>query len=164
MPYEVRKVPANWEHPKDEKGGFKELLGWSIEDDIADWDPEDEEDYPKECDYMPNWPTNERTHFQMYFTVGNGIPMSPVMETQEALARWLADNSTPETAGCASGATYEQWLAMIIEGWAADFEIGGRHLLSAGVSERVDTSEYYDRLEKKLRADFLAFQASNHTK
>jgi hypothetical protein len=54
--------------------------------------------------------------WQMWETTSEGSPISPVCESPEALARWLADNRA-STFG-ADTATYEQWLAMIGRGWA----------------------------------------------
>lgn len=148
MSRKVRRVPANWEHPKNEEGNFIPLLGGSFKKRAAEWDEEaaqwakgfyrlfgdkwkpkepdktgtfEEWDGPRpeEHGYMPEWPEAARTHFQMYETTTEGTPISPVMETPEALARWLFDN---EASACGSvGATYEQWLAMIKgSGWAPD--------------------------------------------
>lgn len=86
-------------------------------------------DRPDEKDYMPDWPKAERTHYQMYEDTSEGTPISPVMETPEALARWLADNNASAFAGI--GASYEQWLATIKRGWAVSAVIvQGRGLIS----------------------------------
>lgn len=69
---------------------------------------------PNKNDYMPQWLDIERTHYQMYELVTEGTPISPVMETPEVLARWLADNKA--SAGLYATATYDQWLAMIKAG------------------------------------------------
>lgn len=66
---------------------------------------------PKPEEHMPDWPEAERTHYQMYETCSEGTPISPVLETPEALARWLAD--TWASAFGSMTATYEEWLAMI---------------------------------------------------
>jgi hypothetical protein len=67
--------------------------------------------------YMPYWPENERTHYQMYETTSEGTPISPVMKRPEELARWLVKHKA-SACGC-DGATYEEWLSMIIgSGWA----------------------------------------------
>jgi hypothetical protein len=69
---------------------------------------------PSSDDYMPDYSESERTHYQMYETVTEGTPISPVMPTPEDLAHWLADN-------CAFGdmtASYTQWLATIENGFA----------------------------------------------
>lgn len=156
---EVRRVPANWEHPKDEKGHLIPLFGDSFKEHAARWDEEaaqwekgfyrlckenkwkskgpDQtgtfEDWngvrPEEYDYMPNWPEVERTHYQMYETVTEGTPISPVMETPEALARWLADNNASAFADM--GATYDQWLTTIKRGWVVSaVGIQGKGLVS----------------------------------
>jgi hypothetical protein len=50
--------------------------------------------------------------YQMWETVSEGSPISPVFATAEALARWLSDAKE-------SDANYDQWLAMIRgPGWA----------------------------------------------
>jgi len=121
MSREVRMVPANWEHPKDEKGNFIPLLSSfsyneeEIKEGLRDgWLKDEPPHYG--CNVMPDWPEAERTHYQMYESTSEGTPISPVMETPEDLARWLADNNASAFAGV--GATYEQWLATIKRGWA----------------------------------------------
>lgn len=143
MSREVRKVPANWKHPKDEKGHLIPLFGDSLRERVTKWDEEVERwnkgfyrlsgdewkpkgfdqsgtyenrdgSWLKEYEYMPDWPESERTHYQMYETITEGTPISPVMETPEALARWLADNNTSAFGNM--GATYDQWLATINRG------------------------------------------------
>lgn len=54
--------------------------------------------------------------WQMWETVSEGSPVSPVKESPEALARWLAENKASSFGSMT--ATYEQWLSMIKEGWA----------------------------------------------
>ena len=55
--------------------------------------------------------------WQMWETTTEGSPISPVFETPELLARWLADTGA-STFGSSTG-TYEQWLGMITRtGWA----------------------------------------------
>ena len=121
MSREVRRVPANWEHPKDEKGRLIPLFSSftyneeEIKEGLRDgWLNDDPPNYG--CGVMPNWPEAERTYYQMYESTSEGTPISPVMETPEALARWLADNNASALAGM--GATYEQWLTTIKRGWA----------------------------------------------
>lgn len=159
MSREVRRVPANWKHPKDERGHLIPLYGDSFSKRAAEWDekatqwdkgfhrfyggewrPKEPsqtgtfEEYdgsrPQGHEYMPDWPEAERTHYQMYETVTEGTPISPVMETPEALARWLADNNG--NAGAYRTATYEQWLVMIQgDGWAPSLvNIQGKSIVS----------------------------------
>ena len=84
-------------------------------------DPEDFEKYeyweyegdpPDRGYFMPKWKESERTHLQMYECTSEGTPISPVMETPEELARWLADNRASSFGPMT--ATYEEWLNMIV--------------------------------------------------
>jgi len=59
-------------------------------------------------------PTGEG--WQMWETTSEGSPMSPVCESPEALARWLADNGASSFGR--DMATYDEWLRMIGSGWA----------------------------------------------
>jgi hypothetical protein len=49
--------------------------------------------------------------FQMWETVSEGAPISPVFATAELLAAWLGKHESRD-------GNYDQWLAMIHEGWA----------------------------------------------
>jgi hypothetical protein len=69
--------------------------------------------------YRPKWSEDERTHFQMYENVSEGTPLSPVMESPESLARWLADNNAD--AGAGQTATYEEWLRVCLGNPAPTF-------------------------------------------
>lgn len=71
---------------------------------------------PSPDDYMPQWPTEMRTHFMMYETTSEGTPISPAFETPEELALWLADNEA--SAFARHSASYEHWLAVAKGGWA----------------------------------------------
>lgn len=136
MVSEVRRVPKDWKHPKDEAGEFIPLLSGNFKEQLKswlkgkqqwdlgfylrnkkwvkktpditgtyeDWDSE----CPKEEDFMPGFLEAEKTHYQMYEESTEGTPISPVMETPEALAHWLADNN----------ASAEQRLAIINKGWS----------------------------------------------
>ena len=81
---------------------------------------------------MPEWPEHEKTHFQMYENTTEGTPISPVMPTPEALARWLADTEASAFAGMP--ASYEAWLNTIHEGHApAMLFVKGQGLIGPGV-------------------------------
>ncbi len=124
MSREVRKVPESWEHPKRDHGSYVPLYD-GYQQELKDFSELIEEkglaealDYcgggPCSDDYMPDWPESERTHFQMYETCSEGTPISPVCETPEELARWLADNNASAFGDMT--ATYEQWVATIDAG------------------------------------------------
>ena len=146
MSREVRKVPANWQHPKNEDTDkFIPLLANSYSESAEDWDKGREmwmkglvSDYhgdwepkqphhtgrytdwagprPSPDDYMPDWEESECTHLMMYETTTEGTPISPAFSSPEDLAHWLASNGV--SAGGHETATYSQWLAMINQGWA----------------------------------------------
>lgn len=136
MGREVRRVPADWQHPKYEQheiydrpylsGRFKPLNKDYAEDAKNFLSMANEKglqeaiEYygraPDKNNYMPDWPESECTHLMMYENTSEGTPISPAFDTPEGLARWLADNNA--SAFGASGATYEQWLATAKRGWA----------------------------------------------
>jgi hypothetical protein len=160
---EVRRVPKDWQHPKNERGHYRPLHGRSYAAEVAEWDEEyaqwkkgfrrgygDEGKWiakdlehadmpfsewhgrrPDEADYMPDWPESERTYLQMYENTSEGTPISPVMETAEELARWLADTSASSFASMT--ATYEQWLSTIRRGWAVGAMASAETGLVSGV-------------------------------
>lgn len=135
MSREVRKVPANWQHPKDRNGqyipllaDYNEALAWRNPN--HEWyDSEGVDPIPE--DYMPVWKDEEKTHFQMYESCSEGTPVSPVMETPEKLARWLADNEA--SASGSETASYESWLGMIRKTWAPSAAINNDGVLMSGV-------------------------------
>lgn len=167
MGRKVRRVPADWQHPKNDKGGFIPLFGQSYAKAAADWDEGARQwdmgfrdgysagwiakeaditgtyaewagERPLEEDFMPDWPDEQRTHIQMYEDTSEGTPISPVMQTPEELAHWLADNGASAFGGMT--ATYDQWLATINRGFACSAVITGGHLESgvAGMSKSDD--------------------------
>ena len=130
MGIKIRRVPANWQHPKNERGRYipmSERFGYGaadIKEGLRDgWLKDEPPDYG--LDIMPRWTDAECTHLQMYEDISEGTPISPVMPTAEELARWLAKNGASAYAGMT--ATYEEWLAII----------GG----SKGMSENQDSND-----------------------
>lgn len=83
---------------------------------------------PDPADYMPEFPEGTAVGWCMYETTSEGTPLSPVFETPEELARWLAD--TGASAFGSRTATYEQWLATCRAGWAPSAVGVGGALLS----------------------------------
>lgn len=133
MGREARRVPANWQHPKDNlHGHFIGLHGGSYAERAKEWDeenakwergefpddadeghrsrPYDQWDGPRplSSDYMPDWPEAERTHIMMYETTSEGTPISPAFATPEELARWLTDTEAGYFADWP--APYHRWL------------------------------------------------------
>lgn len=139
----VRRVPADWSHPVDERGHHVPLHAGPYEDRVREWDegrakwdeglvadwrsggwrPRDDEltDYeqwhgprPVADGYMPTFAPGAATHYQMYEETSEGTPISPVHATPEDLATWLADNGA--NAGFGARCTRDEWLAMIGHG------------------------------------------------
>lgn len=141
MGREVRKVPADWQHPKDEMTGrYVPMFDSSYEEAAFEWDegraawergefPEyaSEESRtlpydqwngkrPYSGNYMPRWTPEQATHLMMYETTSEGTPISPAFATPEELARWLADNKA--SAFGRDTASYESWLRVAGGGFA----------------------------------------------
>jgi len=116
MSREMRRVPKDWKHPKNENGRFEPLLngwpGYTIDEwqrDVAEYGEDDVGPRPSsETHMLLDVPSDQRTHFQMYQTTSEGTPISPVMETPEEVARWCADNKVSAFGGMTQ--TYEWWL------------------------------------------------------
>lgn len=140
MGRELRRVPANWQHPKRD-GRYVPLYGGSWSAELAEWQRTAEAfakgvtldgsplpseangctfdewhgSRPEHIDYMPDWPETVRTHFQMYETCSEGTPLTPVLESPEAVARWCAENGASAFGGMTQ--TYEWWLS-VCKGYA----------------------------------------------
>ena len=158
MGREVRRVPANWNHPKKANGDFIPLLDYSYtkasnewEEGFVNWQKGLTVDYeggwkplednmksmsyyeyngdrPDKSDYMPEWSESEKTHLQMYETCTEGTPISPVMDCPIKLAQWLVDNNASAFGN--STASYDAWLATISRGFAISMVVCGGEVMS----------------------------------
>lgn len=98
MSREVRRVPANWQHPRKMNGSYKELFDTESVEEIANTlvadtglNPEDAMNRAtSEC--MPKWSDTEATHYMLYETVSAGTPVSPAFATTTELAKWCAEH------------------------------------------------------------------------
>lgn len=132
MGREVRRVPANWQHPKNERGHYIPMMpaGW-FDSVYSDWKEENDPTWPEPTrdQFMPDWPDDQCTHMMMYEDTSEGTPISPAFSTAEELARWLADNNASALGD--QTATYEQWLRMINgSGYAISAVMIGGKLIS----------------------------------
>jgi len=64
--------------------------------------------------------------FQMWETISQGSPISPVCDSPEHLAQWLADNDESQSS-------YDTWLRMIGVGWAPSAVYSFRDGFQTGV-------------------------------
>jgi len=139
MGREVRRVKADWQHPKNERGYYRPMFGRNYTEAAKeflekanaeglqaaiDWFGSS----PNQEDYMPEWPESERTHLMMYEDTSEGTPISPAFATPEELARWLADNGASACGG--ETATYEQWLRVCNGGYAPSMVMDSQGLRS----------------------------------
>lgn len=115
MGREVRHVPANWDHPKQEgrhDGRLQPMYDTTFEDAAAEWKAEfanwesgDRPDYcseeskglqywewnggPPERVYYRPWKDEDATWFQVWETVSEGTPVTPPFATKEELVEYL---------------------------------------------------------------------------
>ena len=155
MGREVRMIPADWQHPKDDHGRYIPLLDGSYAERAAEyaeekakWERGDFPDYasaesrttayeewsggaPVEADYMPVFAEGTATHLCMYEDTSEGTPISPAFATAEELARWLTD--TGASAFGHMTASYEGWLATCRRGSAISMAITPETGMISGV-------------------------------
>lgn len=81
MGCKIRRVPPGWEHPKDVKGNYRPLFNESRAGAF----------------YRPEW-TEEPTHYQVYETVTEGTPVSPVFASLDEMQVWLIKQGFSEKA------------------------------------------------------------------
>jgi hypothetical protein len=110
---------------------------------VPAWRPRDEfvraRDYlehagprPRDDCFMPAWPDEQRTWWQMYETVTAGTPISPPRDSAKALARWLADHHA--SAGPDILATEKEWLAMITGPRSSALFLAPRGVITSALS------------------------------
>lgn len=121
MGREIRKVTPDWEHPKDRTGDGQPLYDNDYDTAAAEWEaeyaefmalspeereekygcqhyweysnPPDEEYYRKE-----KWTPEQATAYQIYETVTEGTPVSPVFPDLDHMIQWLIGQGYSETA------------------------------------------------------------------
>lgn len=139
MGREVRRVPLNWEHPKDNNGDYIPLFDREYHaaarewiDNLMAWErgerPEGAADCcyywewtgaPPEPDYdggtyrIRAWTPEEAVGFQLYETTTEGTPLSPIFASLDEVCVWAAEHAT----------TFADWTATVDE-W--------RQMLGAG--------------------------------
>ena len=144
MGREIRRVPAGWRHPKD-GDGYKPMRDKTYKQAADKWIAEcvawqdgtgsDAAKYkgkylycwewigspPDKEYYRPGFVT-EPTHYQIYETVSEGTPTSPVFETLEDMKAWLIKEGHSEHA--ASMFAKNGWAPSMIVNGGKVSEIG----------------------------------------
>lgn len=138
MGREIRRVPPDWEHPKRQMPygyDYAPLFDESYEDALANWQEEkrkwDAGERPQSFDlndpctfeewhgeapnadyFRPAWPEESRTAIQIYETVSEGTPVSPVFSNNEEAIEWVIENwgRSPDAA-----------RQFVEKGWAPSF-------------------------------------------
>lgn len=138
----VRRVPLDWQHPKDGER-FRPLLAGPYAEEAAQWDADkakfdrhefedwmgDEsrdaalagtlsyEEYdgprPAEEDYMPTFTDWPPIGIQMYEEVSEGTPISPVYEDTPEGRQAMAEYLAQPRGHITDGMTVADWLAVI---------------------------------------------------
>lgn len=140
MGRQLRKVPANWEHPKNDEGEYKPMHNEFYGEALNKWlqnhnqwldgthpdlieDPLLKEKYPFYAMWDDNAPDvenyqtkkysdEELTHIQLYETTSEGTPISPVFKANELekLCEWASENTT---IFANFKATKAEWMEML---------------------------------------------------
>ena len=96
MGREIRRVPSDWQHPRD-SNGYKPLYDRSYETVMKEWIEYEEPPKPDPDYYRPEW-KEEPTHYQIYETVTEGTPVSPVFASLDEMKDWLLSKGFSERA------------------------------------------------------------------
>lgn len=121
MGREIRMVPRKWKHPIDEEGNYIPMHDQTFEDAAKEWKEgyakwekgvheDQKKGHGKDLEYW-EWdgppPDRERyrpafkspaDHFQIYQTVSEGTPVSPVFATKDNIIEWLVAKGYSEKA------------------------------------------------------------------
>jgi len=167
MEREVRRVPADWQHPRDEQGRYIPMEDQTYEqaaekwlDALMAWERGEDKDRkmaedrsgeryywdwhggpPEKTDswYRPAF-TEVPTYYQGYETVSEGTPFSPVFRTKEELARWISEHGT---GGIGAGPMpYEHALAFVQAGSSPSLE------LTRDEQELIDAKQFIQAVKK----------------
>jgi hypothetical protein len=91
------------------------ILGWTKKERwYVRW--KDDEGRPDPSSYRPYWPERTRTHYQLYETVSEGTPISPVCACIEELAAWCGSHNDVEIWCGTKGMTEADWLRFFVRG------------------------------------------------
>ncbi len=103
MGFEIRRVAPDWQHPlrRDDPryaDRFRPLLSAEDLDYRLASCLAGKDDLPWADDFMPRWLEHEATCFQVYETISEGTPISPVLASLDDLEAWLVEQGQPPAA------------------------------------------------------------------
>lgn len=122
MGREIRRVPKDWEHPRDDKGHYRRCFDEDYKTRAERWCKEFEQfrrgehesqkgEHSTSCAYLWEWDggppdeeycrpafKSEPVCYQIYETVSEGTPTSPVFESKEGMVRWLVGEGHSQAA------------------------------------------------------------------
>lgn len=143
MGREIRMVPPNWDHPKNERGHLQPMFDktfadaateWKLE--FAEWESGKRPDYcddpvsralefwewhgsPPNREYYRPYADADATWFQLWETVSEGTPVSPPFATREELAAYLAGRGDDWDQKRGNGGWGKKSAdAFVLVGWA----------------------------------------------
>ena len=123
MGREIRRVPPGWEHPQDDRTGrykpvydndyesaarewIADLMAWEAGENVlpSGTDITTSREYcgyyweyagspPDEEYYRRAWTADKATCYQVYETVSEGTPVSPVFDSLDTLVEWLVNEA-----------------------------------------------------------------------
>lgn len=141
MGRELRPVTLDWEHPcagGTYSDGSPRYIPLHSREDLLhhiEYSQKYPEDYPDGIDpddYMPEIPEGTPYGWQMYETVSEGSPISPIFKTKDELADWLASPAAGREQVSPAAAR-----AFVADGWAPSFvSMGGNFMSGVEASAR----------------------------
>lgn len=172
MGREIRKVPADWQHPKNNAGHYQPMFEEFYLDVLKEWiinhnlwikgNHPDQKKYPgktSNCSFYAQWNGNppdidfynlrkwtkeEATCFQVYETVTEGTPISPVFKSLEQVEKWLIQ-SQGYSIQAAKDLCEAKWAPTLVGYIGADNSL----ITSKDSSENKDTKRDKLSYEKK---------------
>ena len=96
------------------------VLGWADPPSSVRWRDLDDDKPPEYWSHRPRWKRGSQTHYQLYETVSEGTPLSPVCASIDELVMWCAAQKPPKEVwvGC-GGMTEADWRRFFERGgWA----------------------------------------------
>jgi hypothetical protein len=124
MSRKVRRVPPDWQHPRDDRGCFIPMheqfpyVPEEVEEGLRKgWLRGEPPHY--NIQVVPQCPLEERTHYQLYEEVTEGTPVTPHFETKGELIEWLVTHGEDYGDGTTSGGWSRQAAEQIVnDEWA----------------------------------------------